>query len=217
MRLYKFCPSKFGMENLKKRRLKISIFDKLNDPFELNPYRIESREDRLLWEKAMRDTANGKGLICFSDRWSNPVIWSHYAENHTGMCLGFDVCDTDCFKVAYKSKKTKLPPISTIVKDRNTAFIEEALLTKYSHWRYEHEWRMFLSIGTPPDSNGNYFEPFGEKIKLREVIVGHSCEINIDELRALCSGDISFIKARLAFITFSVVPWRNFSDRGRKH
>lgn len=31
------------------------------------------------------------GLLCFSEVWDSILLWSHYAEKHAGIVLGFDV------------------------------------------------------------------------------------------------------------------------------
>jgi hypothetical protein len=41
MRVYKFLTAEFGMKSLREKRLKISIFDDLNDPFDLLPYEVK--------------------------------------------------------------------------------------------------------------------------------------------------------------------------------
>jgi len=38
MRVYKFMTAEFGMKSLREKRLKISLLDDLNDPFDLLPY-----------------------------------------------------------------------------------------------------------------------------------------------------------------------------------
>ena len=49
-----------------------------------------------------------KGLICFSRTWSNPLLWGHYAEKHTGIALGFDVPDQLLSQVLYTSQRVRI-------------------------------------------------------------------------------------------------------------
>ena len=42
MRAYKFLNAEFGLESLKEKRLKISTIHELNDPFELQPFKVPS-------------------------------------------------------------------------------------------------------------------------------------------------------------------------------
>ena len=99
MIVYYFTSAKYGLENLKLKRLKISEFSNVNDPFEL--LGIEMRE------KEVRETVNFEkskiskkyGLLCFSEDKYNPVQWAHYADNHKGVCLGFDIPENKLRKV----------------------------------------------------------------------------------------------------------------------
>jgi hypothetical protein len=45
------------------------------------------------------------GLLCFAGDWSEPVMWSHYAEKHTGICLGFDVSRSAVQQVSYQDDR----------------------------------------------------------------------------------------------------------------
>ncbi len=31
------------------------------------------------------------GVVCFVERWDVPLMWSHYADSHRGLVIGFDV------------------------------------------------------------------------------------------------------------------------------
>jgi len=82
------------------------------------------------------------------------------------------------------------------------------LTTKFSHCRYEREVRAFLSLDTPDPVSGLYFLDFGENLVLKEVIVGHSSNINRAELSDTLGnirGQVECRKARLAFRSFNVV------------
>src|SRR4051812_20082149 len=57
-----------------------------------------SSQDSTSWKAAKKRLAEFKtyydsrrGLVCFSRNWIDPVLWSHYAQRHRGLCLGFDV------------------------------------------------------------------------------------------------------------------------------
>jgi hypothetical protein len=47
-------------------------------------------------------------MLCFSRDWHNPVQWSHYADKHRGICLGFDVPDSLLVPVQYTKEPPKL-------------------------------------------------------------------------------------------------------------
>src|SRR5207253_3097370 len=31
----------------------------------------------------------GKGICCFSEEYNNPLLWSHYGDQHRGICIGY--------------------------------------------------------------------------------------------------------------------------------
>lgn len=101
MRVYYFTRKKYGLENLTKKRLKVARINYLNDPFEFMAVDLSSRDLRLGVEEMKRNLSKDFGLLCFSKNWDNPVQWTHYAERHKGLCLGFDVPDERLAKINY--------------------------------------------------------------------------------------------------------------------
>ena len=106
-RVYKFYPLRSALRNLNEKRLKVSMISELNDPFEFLGYRFPNRQVRTAWEKMRSSVWNDKGLICFSESWSNPVLWSHYADKHKGLALGFDVQKQYLHKIDYIRERLK--------------------------------------------------------------------------------------------------------------
>lgn len=82
--------------------------------------------------------------------------------------------------------------------------------TKFAHWSYEEEVRVFLALKEKGDSDF-YWCPFNEKIQLREVIVGPKSDITRAEVVSALDDqlqNISLIKTRLAFQSYRVVQQR---------
>ena len=148
VRLYKFCEAQWGLDNLWKRRLKISRISELNDPFEFNPFALQKKEDRKVWAETLKELENKSGIISFSESWDNPVIWSHYAESHKGICLGFDVRMDLPEKVEYVSDRKGISPLSAVVGSDDFEALRGMTATKYAHWEYEKEWRIILGLGS---------------------------------------------------------------------
>ena len=42
-----------------------------------------------------RKPAPTRAILCFSRNWDNLLLWSHYGDSHTGVCLGFDIAEGD--------------------------------------------------------------------------------------------------------------------------
>lgn len=211
MRAYHFLSERYGIAALGNRRLKIATIGGLNDPFELNPFAISDPEIRQAFARTKASLAEEMGMICFSRTWRNPVQWSHYADHHRGVCLGFDVPDQLIFPVAYVAKRPCIDPaLLGKTPDGAQEMISRILTTKFSHWRYEQEVRRFVSLDRNRLENGLYFQPFSDSLRLREVIVGHCSNISRSQIAdALDLADgVKLVKARLAFRSFRVVTQR---------
>lgn len=60
-----------------------------NDEVENSVKADPTIETRLI--KAVDDVMNTHGICCFSEKSSDILMWSHYADCHKGICLEFDV------------------------------------------------------------------------------------------------------------------------------
>jgi hypothetical protein len=147
------------------------------------------------------------GLLCFCRNWRNPVLWSHYAEKHTGVCYGFDVDPAKFVDVRYVSER--LYPNITLDNFFNhisQAQMTDLFATKFIHWNYEEEVRLLIPIPENVPNDELHFYPFSEAMRLKQVIVGAKSEIRRDEVEAAVTEEsIEIFKARLAFQRFSVV------------
>lgn len=209
MRLYHFTSRKFGLLAIKDRRLKIARVNELNDPFEFLGWNLQDSETRTKMRQWKADRNAELGILCFSRKWSNPLLWGHYADKHRGIAIGFDVPDNDLYSpVTYR--RTRLP--TPVGRELVGADVDGLLLTKFSAWRYESEYRCFCRLGESIHENGLYFEPFSPTLKLAEVIVGDQSTITRAELADALgnqNSNVAAFKARPAFGTFSVVKNRN--------
>lgn len=215
MRVYHFIEQKWGLDDIRKRHLKVARINDLNDPFEFEV----ATADRGV-RKAFRATKDwlhaSFGILCFSRDWKNPVQWAHYADKHHGLCLGFDIPDEKLDPVIYREKLTE--PSDELLRreeDQRWQHFKQVISTKYLHWQYENEVRVYVDLrGETPDGEGRHFTNFSDEIALKEVIVGHRSTLTRDDIQAAV-GDgahhVSLCKARLAFKSYSVVPQRNQS------
>lgn len=215
MKVFHFTKQVHALDDIRRRRIKIATLDDLNDPFEFFSIDLSDKALRRQFHFLAATLNLSKGLICFSRRWDNPVQWSHYAEAHRGICLEFEVPDSVLLQVSYKRKRLVAEAeklLATGVLDPE--LIERFLATKYSHWRYEHEWRHFVSLPEPDPENGLYFAPFSDQLRLRGVIVGALSSASRSDVREVLgelATSVRAFKARLAFRSFRVVKQRNAS------
>lgn len=143
MRLYYFTSAVHALSNVKDRHLKISDILTLNDPFEFFALNVQDHELRYAMKKTKAELASKSGIICFSRSWQHPMMWSHYADRHRGMCLGFDVADKWCCRVSYERHRLKVSRdaiVSGVVNERTARKLVSA---KAEFWRYEDEVRVF--------------------------------------------------------------------------
>jgi hypothetical protein len=214
MRVYHFINSKYGLENIRRKRLKISQLHDLNDPFELFALELSDQKIRNAFLNIKDKLHTNRGVLCFSENWSNPVMWSHYADKHYGLCLEFEVSRDLLAKIEYSPSrlKSQLNDLLSGNSEQKESVMTRILSTKFLHWKYEAEWRIFAGFDTP-DKKGNYFIDFSEQLKLVGVIVGPRSKVSRDDLLrafkfAKMNPPPTTFKSRLAFKSFRVVKQR---------
>ena len=203
MLVYHFINAQYGLENIRKRRLKISRLMELNDPFEFLGVDLSDREFRRALKETKAELSETKGILCFSESWRNPVLWGHYADKHQGLCLGFEVHSSVLGKVEYQDARLQLP-------DRvNEKFMQKLLFTKFKHWEYEQEYRIYLEL--EDDIDKIYFSEFSDQLQLKSVFVGDQSDVTRSEVFEAI-GDligVEAFKARAGFTRFEVVRQKN--------
>ncbi|RXT24764.1 hypothetical protein B5P46_15835 [Rhizobium leguminosarum] len=213
MRVYHFIDEKWGLDNIRRRRLKIARISDLNDPFELE---IASPDPTV--RRAFRQTKaqlNGwAGLLCFSRDWRNPVQWAHYGDRHRGLCLGFDIPDPLLTTVVYRSRLLKADMVAMNgADDQQWEFYKKVLSTKYTHWKYENEVRLFIRLDDEDaQAKDLYFKSFDSEMALKEVIVGHRSELLRKDLIDAIGENAASVRlrrGRLAFNSYRVVTQSN--------
>ena len=141
-------------------------------------------------------------MVCFSFKWSNPVLWAHYAEKHTGISLGFDVPNGFARPVMYVGTRLPFPT------EMNEQIAQKFLFTKFSGWCYEDECRIYAKL--EEEENGNYFADFKEnKMALREVILGCECQLDLtgvlESLLEPYDEEVRVIRARPSDESFDMI------------
>ena len=87
------------------------------------------------------------GVTCFTEDCTNLLMWSHYAENHTGFCLEFDASNeffSNVRKVDYIQSPTVVSARSLLCSTNLQRWdtIESIVCTKAECWSYQKEWRL---------------------------------------------------------------------------
>ena len=202
MLLYRFIDSSYGIESLRERQVKVSRIKDLNDPFEFMAPESRDPDRRKALEQARDKFHDARGILCFSESWRDPVMWSHYADSHRGICLGFDVAgDGAIAKVNYVKRRLRWPEKL----DQNFAIRLAA--TKFEHWSYEAEHRVFVSLDQCKVVGSLRFMPFSDDLVPREVIVGMRSTVGRQEIVDALGGlrEIRLFKTRVSTLEFKVV------------
>jgi hypothetical protein len=211
VRGFHLLPAQHAVSSVLQQRLKVARLSEVNDPFELLGLDCLKMVRRQALSGFRTEQDKKIGLLSFSRAWSNPVLWSHYADGHKGMCLGFDLDPKLGLKglqeVKYGADKLKLA--DDVDPATIPPHVQEALLvTKFRHWEYEEELRAFVGLSSTVRESGLFFYPFGDGMRLREVILGPLCPASwLEPLREAVRGmapQVLVSKARLGFKYFEV-------------
>jgi len=96
-----------------------------------------------------------RGVCCFASTVDNPLLWSHYGDQHRGFCVGYNLDrkpKPELHKIVYggtRTVHTSLIAKALLERDVISQKIldRDILLRKASPWRYEREWRLFGNRG----------------------------------------------------------------------
>lgn len=130
--------------------------------------------------KKIKEQLKNIGVFCLASMNDNLLMWSHYASNHEGVCLKFDLSQSpDAFtflqQVIYDDN---YPHINYI---KNQDDIITPLIHKSKAWQYEKEWRVIKN-----DFPNQLFEV--DKKALTSVIFGCNFDQAKEEsIRQLCA------------------------------
>lgn len=90
-------------------------------------------------------------------------MWAHYAQNHTGICVGFD-SGLEPFSTAqpvcYQEGRALVAPLDAI--SREQRLVENVLFVKSTHWKYESEWRC-IKRPVRDDEKAYYRDLYGKQ------------------------------------------------------
>lgn len=147
----------------------------------------------------LSDHANSinKGLYrfaCFTETNMNLPMWAHYADNHEGICLEYDISamkpkrlKNNFFPIFYTDK---LPnEFNAPYKKLAFTFYYKILIHKLSDWSYEKEWRFLFDASfwyKDLDAIPDEFWDVGQKIKfMRPIKIYLGYRVNDENTKAM--------------------------------
>jgi hypothetical protein len=213
-RLYHLTSAEYALGDIVFKRLKVARFSALNDPFELLARAATDFGARWDLEHQKKELDENLGLLCFSEDWTDPVLWTHYGSRHRGICLGFDVKEGLAQKVTYRPDRISKDEI----RDKTQHELLQMLLyTKFESWKYEAEWRVLKKLAYLTPEGSLHFCLLDGDIRLREVILGAECTTSCLRMRELVPNfhrDVNVIQGMLDFGDFKIVPDEKPSSAG---
>ncbi|MBY5945608.1 DUF2971 domain-containing protein [Photobacterium rosenbergii] len=170
MKLYKYMSEAAGLAFLKEPALRLTPGHCLNDPFECKvTEKSKSALRQLLGEHSSTNAAqdvfmanfenflNSHGIISLSDNHEELLMWSHYADEHRGIVIEFEVDPNRPFDLFYNQPpESSDSHFSDVSYDKPRVFPKQIApdnldevrahyyLSKYQKWKYEGEYRYVL-------------------------------------------------------------------------
>ncbi len=89
------------------------------------------------------------GIFSLTTEKNNYLMWSHYANSHQGICIGFnsDKIGNDIKGLLLEVTYQKTLPLNTIFDEDTITFAKKILGTKSDVWTYENEYRIMKCNG----------------------------------------------------------------------
>ncbi len=141
--MLKMCP---GVQNV---RIGSPIWKNLKD---------EARKSAKSMHDMFMQMRSEIGIACLSEVEDSLLMWAHYANNHCGMCVEYELLEINKqlkftpVPIIYSEERVCFDSLntSTIERDTTKIFVEN-LTTKSPEWSYEKEWRIIRDDGACGD------------------------------------------------------------------
>lgn len=195
MKLYKYQNiSDKKIDSLLNGEIYLSKRSALNDPFELDPVYYDSDIIENLgitndeFKIILEGLYENMGVMSLSSRYDNMPLWTHYGDEHKGICVEYDINSVDkeidnefyyrIYKAIYTDSRIDL---TKLVKDMKEAITNGgdmslimnvlliSMLIKQKDWLYEDEWRILWELDEC--NNCLYKSP----MRVSAIYIGKDC------------------------------------------
>src|SRR5712692_8115333 len=137
--LYKYFPPE-RISVFENMELYFSRPSEFNDTFDADYLVPKSQGRKALTARML--FRNTMGIVCFTERPNDHLMWVHYARNHTGFVLGFNA------RASFFQENNRV--LRNVVYRWGPKVFSEADMNvcfyKSAHWKYEQEWRCVRSF-----------------------------------------------------------------------
>ena len=110
--------------------------------------------------KHMSDTAK---VSCFSERNDSIPMWAHYADQHKGFCIEYDIYNQTKKSIEFLFPIIYTDKITDVTKELSKGILGWGIkptIFKSRDWSYEKEWRYIVSTPPDPPYKGAYLKFF---------------------------------------------------------
>lgn len=148
---------------IKSEQIWASRIKYLNDPFEFKMLYANQENDEV--KEFYEDVLERNEVICLSGQWNNKLMWSHYADSHSGVCLEYSLNSIgkaliypvsyvanrqNCEKELLEWLRNKEEAINRLCNHQNLTNIQKRqmhycgkiMFSKDIVWKYEKEYRI---------------------------------------------------------------------------
>lgn len=229
--LYKYKPmNQFTLDIIASKRIYYAFPESFNDPFDTKCYFTRSTAiaictdadkvarvfpdapDIMVFEQknvssdinTFQDKLKNFGIVSLAESATDILMWSHYADNHKGICIELERSENNALGDHEKTDKVKYtqryPSLSSNILLDNEKFnssLKRVLYTKSKQWEYEKEWRT-----VKPQGGKTYSLP-GD---VKSITFGaRSSQMDIEIVKKLIVGtDIKLFQAELKQNEFGI-------------
>jgi len=180
------------------------------------------------------DYRKGINICAFSETNCSPAMWAHYAKEHTGICIEYEVEKIECrheyiYPVIYGPNpidltevllayirlmttkiSTRMPiPASKIPPEweYNIDYLRWPFFKKYIDWQYENEWRLVKPGNSSDGRKGLIHNMPKPAIVYLGVNYGKNNEDLKDHLREICkNNNCEIIPMTSDYNNFKILP-----------
>ncbi len=158
---------------------------------------------------------NTLGIACFSEVDDSVLMWSHYANNHAGICVEYDIkgiveeLKFSPVPVLYSNERVvidslDIKSLDSLAKER---FIH-CIVTKSRDWSYEKEWRIIRDQGACGDKwDTTQKGALLDMIRPHSLILGCMAKEDLEEQAKVYCSDfkINLYKMEKSEDTYSLI------------
>lgn len=188
---------------IEQQRIWSSLPIGFNDPFELKCMYLseldiknmsQPHEVKQWWELGMEIYLNRMTIASFTKNPNDMPMWAHYANNHKGFCVEYEVFDLNCmYPVIYIEKRLEgkrlfldiMSWLSTSAGDTREEAEKNLRLfatLKHHSWQSENEIRVVILNADIVDK-GKLISCEEAGVRIKKIYIGMSCsKENIDRL-----------------------------------